>query len=97
MHSLDYVLQLYSSVSQFAVYKIGAFALTALWGFAFGAFPTTANIWMFVHAPESVEKGMPLFVGFFQIMIATGSLFGAISSITLMPIRCYIVWLALFS
>lgn len=60
----------------FAVYEIGAFALTALWGFAFGAFPTTANIWMFVHAPESVEKGMPLFVGFFQIMIATGSLFG---------------------
>lgn len=60
----------------YAIYEIGAFALTALWGFAFGAFPTTANIWMFIHAPQSIEKGMPLFVGFFQIMIATGSLFG---------------------
>ncbi len=60
----------------FAIYPIGAFILTGLWGFAFGAFPTTANIWMFVHAPNAVEKGMPLFVGFFQVMIATGSLFG---------------------
>ncbi|WP_445114621.1 MFS transporter [Acinetobacter sp. WZC-1] len=60
----------------FAVHEVGAYALTALWGFAFGAFPTTANIWMFVHAPDAVEKGMPLFVGFFQVMIATGSLFG---------------------
>lgn len=60
----------------FAIYKIGAIIFTALWGFSFGAFPTTANIWMFVHAPQAVEKGMPLFVGFFQVMIATGSLFG---------------------
>ncbi|AXY55425.1 MFS transporter [Acinetobacter chinensis] len=60
----------------FAVYLPGALILTALWGFAFGAFPTTANIWMFVHAPDAVEKGMPLFVGFFQVMIATGSLLG---------------------
>ena len=35
-----------------------------------------ANIWMFVHAPNAVEKGMPLFVGMFQVMIATGSLLG---------------------
>nr|WP_174506953.1 MFS transporter [Acinetobacter sp. Marseille-Q1620] len=60
----------------FAVYEMGAFILTGLWGFAFGAFPTTANIWMFVHTPNAVEKGMPLFVGFFQVMIATGSLLG---------------------
>ena len=60
----------------FAIQLPGAVILTALWGFAFGAFPTTANIWMFVHAPQAVEKGMPLFVGFFQVMIATGSLFG---------------------
>lgn len=60
----------------FAIYKAGAIIFTALWGFSFGAFPTTANIWMFVHAPQAVEKGMPLFVGFFQVMIATGSLFG---------------------
>ncbi|AOA59511.1 MFS transporter [Acinetobacter larvae] len=59
-----------------AIYSSGAFILTALWGFAFGAFPTTANIWMFVHAPQAVEKGMPLFVGVFQVMIATGSLLG---------------------
>ena len=30
----------------------------------------------FVHAPHAVEKGMPLFVGMFQVMIATGSLLG---------------------
>lgn len=60
----------------FAIYKVGAIIFTALWGFSFGAFPTTANIWMFVHAPQAVEKGMPLFVGFFQVMIAVGSLFG---------------------
>ena len=60
----------------FAVHEVGAIVLTALWGFAFGAFPTSANIWMFVHAPQAVEKGMPLFVGLFQVMIATGSLLG---------------------
>ena len=65
------------SFPHFAVHLFGAYLLTALWGFAFGAFPTTANIWMFVHAPEAVEKGMPLFVGIFQLMIACGSLFGS--------------------
>ncbi|WP_130804057.1 MFS transporter [Acinetobacter ihumii] len=60
----------------FATHETGAFILTALWGFAFGAFPTSANIWMFVHAPQAVEKGMPLFVGLFQVMIASGSLLG---------------------
>ncbi|WP_343597182.1 MFS transporter [Acinetobacter sp.] len=60
----------------FAIHEFGAFILTALWGFAFGAFPTSGNIWMFLHAPQAVEKGMPLFVGMFQVMIAAGSLFG---------------------
>ena len=54
----------------------GAFVLIGMWGFAFGAFPTCANIWMFVTAPEAVERGMPLFVGIFQVMIAAGSFFG---------------------
>lgn len=60
----------------FAVHELGAVILAALWGFAFGAFPTSANIWMFVHASNAVEKGMPLFVGMFQVMIAVGSLLG---------------------
>lgn len=64
------------SFPMFAIYLPSAFVLTALWGFAFGAFPTTANIWMFIHAPNAVEKGMPFFVGIFQVMIAAGSLFG---------------------
>lgn len=55
---------------------IYAILLTLFWGFAFGAFPTTANIWMFLHAPQAVEKGMPLFVSFFQIVIATSALVG---------------------
>lgn len=54
----------------------GALMLIGIWGFAFGAFPTCANIWMFVTAPEAVERGMPLFVGMFQVMIAAGSFFG---------------------
>ncbi|HAL67319.1 MAG TPA: MFS transporter, partial [Pseudomonas sp.] len=48
----------------------------ALWGFAFGAFPACANIWMFVVAPKDVERGMPLFVAMFQVIIAVGSFFG---------------------
>ena len=60
----------------YATHLIGAYILTAIWGFAFGAFPTTANIWMFLHAPQAVEKGMPLFVGIFQVMIALGALIG---------------------
>lgn len=60
----------------FATHITGAYLLTALWGFAFGAFPTTANIWMFLHAPHAVEKGMPLFVGMFQVIIALGALIG---------------------
>lgn len=60
----------------YATEQSNAFVLTALWGFAFGAFPTTANIWMFTHAAQAVEKGMPLYVGIFQIMIASGSFLG---------------------
>lgn len=60
----------------YAVDQSNAYVLTALWGFAFGAFPTTANIWMFTHAAQAVEKGMPLYIGIFQMMIASGSLLG---------------------
>lgn len=60
----------------YAQERYDAFLLTALWGFAFGAFPTTANIWMFTHAAQAVEKGMPLYIGIFQIMIASGSFLG---------------------
>lgn len=60
----------------FATGMTGASILIALWGFAFGAFPTCANIWMFVVAPKAVERGMPLFIALFQIIIALGSFFG---------------------
>ena len=50
--------------------------LIARWGFAFGAFPACACIWMLVVAPKDVERGMPLFVVTFQMTIALGSLFG---------------------
>lgn len=45
-------------------------------GFAFGAFPACASIWMFIVAPKDVERGMPLFVAMFQVIIALGSFFG---------------------
>jgi predicted MFS family arabinose efflux permease len=60
----------------FATGLTGAAMLIALWGFAFGAFPACASIWMFVVAPKDVERGMPLFVALFQVIIALGSFFG---------------------
>lgn len=60
----------------FATGMSGAVMLIALWGFAFGAFPACASIWMFVVAPKDVERGMPLFVALFQVIIAVGSFFG---------------------
>lgn len=60
----------------FATHMTGAVMLIALWGFAFGAFPACASIWMFVVAPEDVERGMPLFIAMFQVIIAFGSFFG---------------------
>ena len=60
----------------FATGMTGAAMLIALWGFAFGAFPACASIWMFVVAPKDVERGMPLFVAMFQVIIALGSFFG---------------------
>lgn len=60
----------------FATSLTGAAMLIALWGFAFGAFPACASIWMFVVAPKDVERGMPLFVAMFQVIIALGSFFG---------------------
>lgn len=60
----------------FATGLTGATMLIALWGFAFGAFPACASIWMFVVAPQDVERGMPLFVALFQVNIALGSFFG---------------------
>ncbi|MFF7706662.1 MFS transporter [Pseudomonas sp. NPDC007930] len=60
----------------FATGLAGAALLIALWGFAFGAFPACASIWMFVVAPKDVERGMPLFVALFQVIIALGSFFG---------------------
>lgn len=60
----------------FATGLTGAAMLIALWGFAFGAFPACSSIWMFVVAPKDVERGMPLFVAMFQVIIALGSFFG---------------------
>lgn len=60
----------------FATGLTGAAMLIGLWGFAFGAFPACASIWMFVVAPKDVERGMPLFVAMFQVIIAVGSFFG---------------------
>ena len=60
----------------FATGLVGAAMLIALWGFAFGAFPACSSIWMFVVAPKDVERGMPLFVALFQVIIALGSFFG---------------------
>nr|WP_273333071.1 MFS transporter [Acinetobacter populi] len=62
----------------FAIHIAAAVLLTALWGFAWGIIPTAVNIWMFVHAPESVEKGMPMITFTFLILIALGSALGGL-------------------
>lgn len=60
----------------FATGLTGAGILIALWGFAYGAFPASTGVWMFVVAPKDVERGMPLFISLFQVIIALGSFFG---------------------
>lgn len=62
----------------FAIHTTAAIILTALWGFAWGIIPTAVNIWMFVHAPEAVEKGMPMITFTFLILIALGSGLGGL-------------------
>ncbi|KAA8732091.1 MFS transporter [Acinetobacter qingfengensis] len=62
----------------FAIHIAGAILLTAIWGFAWGIIPTAVNIWMFIHAPEDVEKGMPMITFTFLILIALGSGLGGI-------------------
>lgn len=66
------------SLPMFGAHIMTAMVLTALWGFAYGIIPTAVNIWMFTHAPESVEKGMPMVTLTFLILIALGSMFGGI-------------------
>lgn len=54
----------------------GAILTIALWGLAFGAMPTCANMWMFAAVPEAMEGGAAIVVSTFQVGIATGSLLG---------------------
>ncbi len=54
----------------------GAVLTIALWGLAFGAMPTCANMWMFAAVPEAMEGGAAMLVSTFQVGIAIGSLLG---------------------
>ncbi|MDE2420185.1 MAG: MFS transporter [Gammaproteobacteria bacterium] len=60
----------------FAGHLTGAVLTIALWGLAFGAMPTCANMWMFAAVPEAMEGGAAMLVSTFQVGIAVGSLLG---------------------
>lgn len=60
----------------FAEHLTGAVLTIALWGLAFGAMPTCANMWMFAAVPEAMESGAAILVSTFQVGIAVGSLLG---------------------
>lgn len=60
----------------FAGHLTGAVLTIALWGLAFGAMPTCANMWMFAAVPEAMEGGAAMIVSTFQVGIAAGSLLG---------------------
>ena len=60
----------------FAGHLTGAVLTIGLWGLAFGAMPTCANMWMFAAVPEAMEGGAAILVSTFQVGIAIGSLLG---------------------
>lgn len=59
---------------------IGAMAAvgTAVWGFAFGAFPVGAQSWTTQSAPDHAESAGALLVTTFQVAIATGAIAGGL-------------------
>jgi predicted MFS family arabinose efflux permease len=59
-------------------WKVGAVALLAVWGLAYGAMPIALQMWMVKAAPDVHEGGMALFVANFQVSIALGSLGGGL-------------------
>jgi len=60
----------------FGNHLVGAVLTIALWGLAFGAMPTCANMWMFAAVPEAMEGGAAMLVSTFQVGITIGSLAG---------------------
>ncbi len=65
-------LILFGPVAEFA------FAATALWGFAFGAFPVSVSIWNARAAPELAESSGALLSSSFQVAIASGAMIGGL-------------------
>ncbi|MFD2236557.1 MFS transporter [Aureimonas populi] len=55
-----------------------AFAATAIWGLAFGAFPVSASIWNARAAPDHAESAGALLSSSFQVAIATGAILGGL-------------------
>lgn len=55
-----------------------AFAATALWGFAFGAFPVSISIWNTRAAPDHAESAGALLSSTFQVAIAAGAVLGGL-------------------
>ncbi|GGE22978.1 MFS transporter [Aureimonas endophytica] len=71
------------SLAVFALLAFGAvgpvaFAATALWGFAFGAFPVGIQSWTTRSAPDHAESAGALLVTTFQIAIASGAVAGGL-------------------
>ena len=66
------------SLLAFGASPVLAAGATALWGFAFGAFPVGIQTWTTEAAPDHAESAGALLLTTFQIGIAGGAIFGGL-------------------
>ncbi|MFE3410532.1 MFS transporter [Streptomyces mirabilis] len=57
-------------------WPVGAFAVLAAWGLAYGSVPLALQTWIFTADATRPEGGSALFISSFQVSIAIGSLLG---------------------
>ncbi|TPM26890.1 MFS transporter [Mesorhizobium sp. B2-3-5] len=79
---LSSILLLAVSVALFPIFgtqQAATIGLLATWGLAYGAVPISLQMWMAKASPDTQEGNMALFIGNFQISIASGSFLGGVA------------------
>lgn len=66
------------ALSEFGATVVVAVVATAVWGFAFGAFPVSISMWNARAAPDHAEAAGALLSSMFQVAIATGAVVGGV-------------------
>jgi predicted MFS family arabinose efflux permease len=66
------------ALSVFGATAVVAVVATAVWGFAFGAFPVSISMWNARAAPDHAEAAGALLSSMFQVAIATGAVVGGL-------------------